>query len=235
MRRLDFIDLRESIGNGAYKKIAEKTGIDPSYLSRCAYPVGKAGKKNIGDTIVSDLDQAYPGWRKRELEKIIIASGSGPLGFARQKVSEPPPAGMEPAQVSDDGVDRQNRLQIRSVPVLSDKEVLQGISPESENRQFIPAQKVSSEAFAFPVGNIPNPNDRYGIDADMYIVVDPEADWENGKPLMLKDINNNLLIRRYEVVGSKRYLAPFNDKYDPMELDSSFTVIGKIISRHAMY
>lgn len=164
-----------------------------------------------------------------------IGSGYGPLAKARQKVSEPPPAGMEPAQMNDDGVNRQNRLQIRSVPVLSSKEILQGIRQESENRQYIPAQQVSNEAFAFPVGSIPNPNDRYGIDADMYIVVDPEAEWENGKPLLLKDINNNLLIRRYEVVGSKRYLAPFNDKYDPMELDTSFTVIGKIVSRHAMY
>lgn len=237
MRRLDFLDLRDSLGVGAYRKIADRTGIDASYLSRCAYPEGKKGRKNIGQAIVSDLDQAYPGWRKRELEKIMVASGAGALAKARQEVKEPTPStGMEHAYSSDDdGVNRQHRLQIRSVPVLNDKEIINGERLEQPERQYIPAQQVSSQAFAYPVSSIPNPNDRYGIDQDMHIVIDPDAEWENGKPLLVLDMNKNLIIRRYEVIGSKRYLAPYNDKYDPIEMDDSFTIIGKVISRHAIY
>ncbi|MCX4186746.1 helix-turn-helix domain-containing protein [Methylophaga sp. OBS4] len=164
-----------------------------------------------------------------------IASGQGELAKARQEVREPSPTGTEHAQVNDDGVNRQNRLQIRSVPVLSNKEIIEGKKQDLPDRQYIAAQQVSDQAFAYPVKNIPNPNDRYGIDPDMYIVIDPDAEWENGKPLLLQDINQNLIIRRYEIVGSKRYLAPYNDKYDPIEMDDSFIVIGKIVSRHAVY
>lgn len=67
LRRLDLIDLKKRIGFGAYREMSERTGIDPSYLSRCAYPEGKKGKKNIGDETVEALDAAYPRWRVREL------------------------------------------------------------------------------------------------------------------------------------------------------------------------
>lgn len=72
MRRLDFIDLKDSMGRGAYRKISDKTGIDGSYLSRMAYPEGKAGKKNIGDDVAQVLDKHYPLWRKRELEDMGV-------------------------------------------------------------------------------------------------------------------------------------------------------------------
>lgn len=88
MRRLDLIDLRESIGVGAYRKMSDRTGIDASYLSRCAYEKGKAGRKNISDKIVEELDKAYPGWRKRELTQIERRTGSAKLSLLHE-VKEP--------------------------------------------------------------------------------------------------------------------------------------------------
>lgn len=125
-------------------------------------------------------------------------------------------------------------VQIRSVPVLSSKEVLQG-KPDNNNkgRAYAPAQQVSSAAFAYSVSEIPNPNDRFGIDTAMLVIVDPDADWMNGKLMLIKDNNDNLIIRRYEIIGNKRYLAPHNERYDPIELNDDFTIIGRIVGRYA--
>lgn len=80
MRRLDFVDLKDSMGRGAYRKISDKTGISESYLSRMAYPEGKKGKKNIGDDVIQVLDEHYPFWRKRELADMGLPVSDGPAG-----------------------------------------------------------------------------------------------------------------------------------------------------------
>jgi len=57
--------LRELISThygGVDAKLAERIGADPSYISRCLYPEGKAGKKNIGEGMVEKIEAVHPGW-----------------------------------------------------------------------------------------------------------------------------------------------------------------------------
>lgn len=91
MRRLDLIDLRKDLGwHGSLKKIEDRTGIDAGYIGRCCLEEGKKEKRNIGDKTVESLDNAFPGWRKRELEQLGKQTGSGTLITIAQKVEEAP-------------------------------------------------------------------------------------------------------------------------------------------------
>ena len=62
-RRLDLKSLVKQMGRGSIAKIASEIGVDASYVSRCLYEAGKAGKKNIGDEIALKPDAKYPQWR----------------------------------------------------------------------------------------------------------------------------------------------------------------------------
>lgn len=63
-RRQALLALINPRGRGSIAAVAKKLGVEPNYLSRCLYPVGKKGKKNIGDETVAKLDDHYPGWQK---------------------------------------------------------------------------------------------------------------------------------------------------------------------------
>lgn len=58
-RRLNLIRLRDERCDGTAAVLARKIGVAPDYLSRMLYPVGKAGKKRIGDDLVIAIDKAF--------------------------------------------------------------------------------------------------------------------------------------------------------------------------------
>lgn len=49
-------------GRGGIAKVAKKLEVEPSYLQRCLYPPGKAGRKRIGDAMVIKLSKCFPEW-----------------------------------------------------------------------------------------------------------------------------------------------------------------------------
>jgi hypothetical protein len=61
-RRASLKKLVEGYGHGGIVRVAESIGVDEGYLARTPYPPGKAGRKNIGESIALRLDQRYPGW-----------------------------------------------------------------------------------------------------------------------------------------------------------------------------
>lgn len=67
LRRLDLIDLIDSIGHGGIAKVAQAIGKDASYVSRMLYESGKPGKKPVSEKSADLLDEAFPGWNKRIL------------------------------------------------------------------------------------------------------------------------------------------------------------------------
>lgn len=62
-RRANLVSLIKRLGHGGTSKIAREIGVDSSYLSRCTYPQGKPGKKNIGDEMVVKLNDKFPDWQ----------------------------------------------------------------------------------------------------------------------------------------------------------------------------
>ena len=63
-RRMALKDMIENMGRGAIAKVAIAIDVDPNYLSRCLYPYGKPGKKNIGDELVIKLNETFPMWSR---------------------------------------------------------------------------------------------------------------------------------------------------------------------------
>lgn len=125
---------------------------------------------------------------------------------------------------------------LRRVPVLNPEEIISGrLNSDRKDDQTCPAVDVGPSAFAMQAANIPNPNDRYGIDPGAYIIIDPDQAPINGRPVLVKDSNQQLIIRRYEIVGSKRYLAAYNERYEPIEMDDSFTLIGRVTGSHNVF
>lgn len=61
-RRKDLKAFVAKLGRGGIARISREAEIDASYLSRCLYPPGKDGKKNIGDEIVTKLNTHFPDW-----------------------------------------------------------------------------------------------------------------------------------------------------------------------------
>ncbi|HCP79412.1 MAG: hypothetical protein CML16_14855 [Pusillimonas sp.] len=62
-RYYDLVALRDKLGRGGIAKIASAIGKEPSYVSRMLYPVGKPGRKRIGEDTAEILDQNFPEWR----------------------------------------------------------------------------------------------------------------------------------------------------------------------------
>ena len=62
-RRLALATLVESKGRGGITEISGRTGIAADYISRMLYPVGKPGKKGIGEDTWDVLVAAYPELR----------------------------------------------------------------------------------------------------------------------------------------------------------------------------
>lgn len=124
----------------------------------------------------------------------------------------------------------------RRVPVLNPEEILSGeLKTDRDDQQACPAGDVGPAAFALLAKNIANPNDRYGIDPNAYIIIDPDQAPINGRPVLVKDSNDQLIIRRYEIVGRKCYLASYNERYEPIALDESFILLGRVTGSHNVY
>jgi hypothetical protein len=62
IRRAALERLVRSIGRGGIKRVADKIGKEPSYVSRMLYSSDKSGAKNIGEDSCEAIELAFPGW-----------------------------------------------------------------------------------------------------------------------------------------------------------------------------
>lgn len=85
-RRLLLDAFISSLGRGGIAKIAKEADIDASYLSRCRYPSHKKGHKNIGDEVVTKLDEKFPEWRGSASK--IDTIGSSFQGARERRIAE---------------------------------------------------------------------------------------------------------------------------------------------------
>ena len=87
-RRHALKDLVATMGRGGIARIARETGIDASYLSRCLYPPGKPGRKNMGDDTVSALDKHFPNWRYQQAPHIAKVMNSDEAAYSLKEILE---------------------------------------------------------------------------------------------------------------------------------------------------
>jgi len=80
-RRTALRKLVDSLGRGGIAHIARELGVEASYVSRALYPLGKAGRKNIGDETVVKLNEKFPGW---QVEVVYQKTGENRAAIAQQ-------------------------------------------------------------------------------------------------------------------------------------------------------
>ena len=202
--------------------------------------------------------QRYNNWRNRgiphsEMDKIALKVGMS-FNYLKYGKGTMDDAGTVDMSVSDSlgayevnglniaALDRGNKpektLKIRRVPVLNKEQINAGIKPESlsnDEVEWAYATKISQAAFAIKTSEIVNPSERYGFPDNSIIIIDPSADIENGKPALILDINQNLMIRRIEKIGGQTYLASINQQYAPIQLTEVMKIIGPVKSVNLEY
>jgi len=212
-RRLDFIDLKKRLGFAAYRQMHERTGIDPSYLSRCAYPEGKGGKKRIGDDTVEKLDAAYPGWRERDLDAI-------------SNTAKPP-----------------TRLkQSENVPIISWVragsfcEAHDPFHPGDADTWLPKPSGAGPNTFALIVrgDSMTSPYPGARSYPDGYVIfVDPDQEFMPGTRGIAK-IPGTQEVTFKELVSDagRLYLKPLNPQYDKIEVTEDMIMCGKVIGSY---
>jgi len=90
-RRQALLALKESLGFGGIKKIAEKAGFPADYVSRMLYEPGKPHKKNIGEDSVDKISAAFPGWNSPDEDTLLRESLSQAAMAFGDKLFDPEP------------------------------------------------------------------------------------------------------------------------------------------------
>lgn len=243
MRRLDLIDLRKKIGwRGSLIAIEKMTGIDAGYLGRCCLEEGKESKRNIGNKILDKLDDAYPGWREREFNQLEKHHTSN-LEEHSDKIKEKKINVYESSDPTN--MPRKTRSGVTSlevkfitVPVLSADQIIArdlGVKTDQTKNWSDQDTKVSNLTFAINSNIFKTEVERYGYEPETIIFIDPEKKVENGKPVLVLDSNQSIIIRHIERIGNKTYLATKSAFYGPVELDDSMIIIGAVAGTAKTY
>lgn len=102
-RRIALQRLRDRLGYGAIRQIADAIGKDPSYVSRMLYPSTKDGRKRIGEDSVDALNLAFPGWMDdvTDTEVVRVSEAQPPAGYVRLEHLSPSPSMGRGATISE--------------------------------------------------------------------------------------------------------------------------------------
>ncbi|MDR3353364.1 MAG: hypothetical protein LBO00_10280 [Zoogloeaceae bacterium] len=84
-RRATLKGLVDSLGRGGIATVAARIGKEPNYVSRMLYPLGKLGRKRIGEDSMDALVAEYPEWFAELQRDVPHEKGEPPP----QKVMEP--------------------------------------------------------------------------------------------------------------------------------------------------
>lgn len=223
--------IKEKYGN---KKASFAAAIkkDATYVSRW-YSKTPKNKRNISSETAREIEQHCElpvGWLDTDHSPKMVAEHIRPYNAEGTNLAG---AGF------DVNTRQNNQLMLRSVPVLHKEDILSDTKPSeygsARNHRFVEAKNTSEQTFAMRCEHLPTDNDRHGHDKSATIIVDPERKPENGHLVLVKDSNNNLMVKRYESVGSKVYLAFEDSKYDPIQLTNDFTIIGVLVGSFTDY
>lgn len=107
LRRLVLKESVDALGRGGIASIAKALEVEPNYISRCLYPPGKPGRKNIGDELVIRAMERLPelGMKLDDINKTLRT------GSAAAKETEIQPEAAEAASIIS-SLDSKDRAEI---------------------------------------------------------------------------------------------------------------------------
>lgn len=218
IRRLNLqtlMDREYGVGQrGAKAKLAKRLGKQADYISRCLYPPGKDGRKNIGEDFAREIEASFK-LGSYALDS-ILPSGNEPSNIA--------PA-LQPSRGA------------REYPLISwvaagDRALSADIFAPGVAEDWLPSTEnagphgywlivrgpsmTSSTPPSFPDGTP--------------ILVQPEGfDLVSGKFYIARHQDGETTFKQYIYDSGREYLVPLNKEFKQVEMDDEWDVIGRVV------
>lgn len=128
-------------------------------------------------------------------------------------------------------------IQMKYVPLLTSEQVAQWM--ESNNKSNIvgithwqaTTASIGMNSFALKVMDrtMQNPSGSPSIPFMSTVIVDPDSAVISGSIVVVSSLNSpELIVKKYVIDGSNKYLEPLNPDYKLMVFDESFKIIGVV-------
>jgi len=207
-RRLKLKELVERFET--QRAFSEATGIDVTVISRMLYPEGKAGKRNIGEKAVRQIEDALKlsrGWMDG------ITQENNNVSFAGFNET----AGCYPV--------------ISWVSAGAWSEAVEPYHRKSIDRWLETTVDCSENSFWLDVkGDSMTATAGLSIPEGMVILVDPEVEATNGKLVVAKlESDNEATFKKYVVDAGRKFLKALNPHWPMTEINGNCKIIGVVV------
>lgn len=125
----------------------------------------------------------------------------------------------------------------KKIPVISFvragawTEVFDEFQPGFADEWRYTTAKVGDRAFSLKVigDSMTNPSGFPSIPEGSYVVVDPDAEWSNGKVVVAKlSDSQEVTLKKLVIDGPNKYLVPLNPNYKPIIITEKCSIIGVV-------
>lgn len=184
--------LKEKLERGGITHIADKIGVDASYVSRMLYEPGKPGRKRIGEDMARLISQAFPGW-------LSDADSNAELGPELGRFLPVPVVGT--AQLGDNHC----WSELEYPPGHGDGHINMPVKDE--------------QAYALRCkGDSMQPRIKHGE----YVIVEPSQEPIPGDDVLLRHIDGRVMVKRFLYIRDGIiYLMSVNDAHHPQSFPLS--------------
>lgn len=204
---------------GAKAKLAKRLSKQADYISRCLYPPGKDGRKNIGEDFAREIEGAF-GLKSYALDSLDMGAnqpgnhGGGNLSPALQ------PHRKSQAYPLISWVAAGERAESPDNYHPGDgEELLESTENAGECGYWLTVKGQSMKSDGSP--SFPD-----GIK----ILVRPEGfDVINGKFYIAKHVDGETTFKQYVRDAGTAYLVPLNQTFKTIEMDDEWRIIGRVV------
>lgn len=169
----------------------------------------------------------------KKLAKALGISSSSLTDDDQRNVDYVAQKGIALAVSEPDAQGRQISVGLRSVPVLSNQEIINGsVEKESQRRYTKTELEISDQAFAWEVqsnqlGNMGVP---FAIPVTATVIVEPGLKPINGNMVLVVDDNGVLMLKKLEQDGPNLYLHSLNPQHVPIMMTDEYVIKGTVVS-----
>ena len=123
----------------------------------------------------------------------------------------------------------------QKIPLLTKQQIIElgsarlNSSTANETNEFVATPSaVSHKAYAYIMQDpsMNSPSEGIVIPLGHTIVIDPDETVKNGRIIVVKDKQNNLLIKKLLIDGPNTYLTSINTQFSPILLTTEHTILG---------
>lgn len=203
---------------GAKAKLAKRLGKQADYISRCLYPPGKDGRKNIGEDFAREIEAAFH-LERHALDSLLTAE-------------KRPDAGM-----NNTGPTLQPHRSPQQYPLISwvaageraespdnycpgdGEEVIESTENAGQHGYWLTVKGHSMKSDGTP-----------SFPEGIKILVRPEGfDLISGKFYVAKHRDGETTFKQYVRDAGTEYLAPLNPAFKTVEIDGEWRIIGRVV------